>query len=104
MNASKRILICGLGSMGKRRLRLLQLNYPDIEIFGTDIRCDRCRQVEAEFNIRTFNDYKTAYEKVKPFAVFLYNFHLSDKHAILVLLAFGIIKTLLQLLFLLLQI
>jgi len=71
MDLPKRILICGLGSMGKRRLRLLQSYLLDFDIFGTDIRPDRCRQAEAEFGIRTFTDYKAAYTMANPFVVFV---------------------------------
>ncbi len=71
MDASTKILICGLGSMGKRRLRLLQKNYPDLKVYGTDIRPDRCREVETEFQIQTFSDFKTAFKRITPFAVFV---------------------------------
>ena len=35
------VLVIGLGSMGKRRIRLLRELYPDFKIFGVDGRADR---------------------------------------------------------------
>ena len=54
-----KFLICGLGSMGKRRIRnLKQLNQD--EIIGFDIRNDRCIEVNEKFNIETFTEIKNA--------------------------------------------
>jgi len=54
-----KFLICGLGSMGKRRIRnLKQLNQK--ELIGFDIRKDRCDEVNKKFNIKTFTEIKNA--------------------------------------------
>jgi predicted dehydrogenase len=46
-------IIIGLGSMGKRRIRLLQENFPQIELIGIDQNMERCKEVGCEFNIKT---------------------------------------------------
>ena len=48
--------VIGLGSMGKRRIRLIKSNFPEINIVGIDNSEERCREVEDLFNIKTFND------------------------------------------------
>ena len=47
--------VIGLGSMGKRRIRLIKSNFPKINIVGIDNSEERCREVEDLFNIKTFN-------------------------------------------------
>lgn len=49
------IVVIGLGSMGKRRIRLIQEMYPEYIIFGIDDREDRRREATTLFNIETFN-------------------------------------------------
>ncbi|SCW82006.1 Predicted dehydrogenase [Lachnospiraceae bacterium C10] len=45
------IAIIGLGSMGKRRIRLISEMYPQYKLLGIDAREDRRREVEAMFSI-----------------------------------------------------
>jgi len=66
----KKILICGLGSMGKRRIRIIQSLFPDHEIYGTDLREDRRAEVEDKFSIRTMADFYRAFSTIKPEIVF----------------------------------
>jgi len=54
-----KILIVGLGSMGKRRVRNLQ-HLKAGEIFGYDPRPDRCRESEERYGIQTFSDFERA--------------------------------------------
>ena len=44
------ILVIGLGSMGKRRIRLIKELYPEFVIYGVDGRQDRCNEVKELFN------------------------------------------------------
>ncbi|GHV32181.1 hypothetical protein AGMMS4952_22110 [Spirochaetia bacterium] len=44
-------IIIGLGSMGRRRLRLLRENFPKIVVYGVDQNIERCQAVRTEFNI-----------------------------------------------------
>ena len=49
-----KILVIGLGSMGKRRLRGLSL-IGGHELYGIDTRRDRCQEVKQQFEINTFS-------------------------------------------------
>lgn len=59
----------GLGSMGKRRIRLLKFNYSNIELIGVDTKEDRKKEVEKLFNIKTYKNLDRAIEKENPVAV-----------------------------------
>jgi predicted dehydrogenase len=57
------IAVIGLGSMGKRRIRLLQeyikreeLNKNEWQIYGMDTRIDRREETEFKYGIKTFDD------------------------------------------------
>lgn len=57
-----RILIIGLGSMGKRRIRnLLKLGYSDI--IGFDTREDRRKETIKKYNIKIISNVDDAFEK-----------------------------------------
>lgn len=49
------IIVIGLGSMGKRRIRLLQKLRTE-EVIGVDQNEDRCKAVNEEFGIRTYSE------------------------------------------------
>lgn len=49
-----RIAVIGLGSMGKRRIRLLRELHPEYEICGVDAREDRRREAEDAFRITCY--------------------------------------------------
>ncbi|NTQ27768.1 Gfo/Idh/MocA family oxidoreductase [Enterococcus faecium] len=55
-----RIGIVGLGSMGKRRLRLIQSVSPNVSICGIDTNKTRCDEVSNDFNIETFSNLEQA--------------------------------------------
>ncbi|WP_270653442.1 Gfo/Idh/MocA family protein [Enterococcus avium] len=55
-----RIGIVGLGSMGKRRLRLIQNNFNNISICGVDTDSLRQQEVEESFEISTYSNLETA--------------------------------------------
>ena len=48
-----KVIVIGLGSMGKRRIRLLS-EHKDIEIFGIDSNEERCQEVEEKFGVKSF--------------------------------------------------
>ena len=48
------IVVIGLGSMGKRRIRLLRDMYPDFVIYGVDGRDDRREEASEQYGIDTF--------------------------------------------------
>ena len=60
------ILVVGLGSMGRRRIRLLRSlpNCPDV--VGIDLSGDRRRQAEAELGCETASDLDAAIVEYKP--------------------------------------
>lgn len=45
------IIVIGLGSMGKRRIRLMQAMHLPVDIVGVDSKVDRCNAVMAEFRV-----------------------------------------------------
>ena len=52
------ILVIGLGSMGKRRIRLLKELYPECVIWGVDGREERCDEAKILFNIQCCRSIK----------------------------------------------
>ena len=60
-----KIIVIGLGSMGKRRIRLMKSMYSDYTILGVDGRDDRRAEAESLLNIKTYKsiaDAKSAEE------------------------------------------
>lgn len=58
-----KIVVIGLGSMGKRRIRLIKEMYPDYTIIGIDGREDRKKEASSQFNIEcvdSINDVDSA--------------------------------------------
>ena len=56
-----KIIVIGLGSMGKRRLRLLS-ERKDVELFGIDSQESRCEEVKEKFGITCFKSITEAVE------------------------------------------
>lgn len=50
------IVVIGLGSMGKRRIRLIRDGYPDYHVIGIDGRKDRRDEASDIFRIECFDD------------------------------------------------
>ena len=55
-----KILVIGLGSMGRRRIRLIQRIYPEYELLGVDMKQERRQTCEDEYHIRTKEDLPDA--------------------------------------------
>ena len=66
-----KVVVIGLGSMGRRRIRLMQAMKNAPEIFGVNRSAERRAQVEKEFGIRTFATLQEAIASGKPQAAFL---------------------------------
>ena len=47
-------LVVGLGSMGRRRIRLIKQHFSDITLFGVDQNEVRCQAVSGEYEIETY--------------------------------------------------
>ena len=60
-----KIIVIGLGSMGKRRIRLLN-EHKDVQLFGIDSQEARCQDVKEKFGIDSFSSISEAVEKVHP--------------------------------------
>lgn len=54
------IAVIGLGSMGKRRIRLLKDEYPEITLIGVDGRIDRQEEVRSIFDLKTYTSLDEA--------------------------------------------
>ena len=57
-----KIIVIGLGSMGKRRIRLLS-EHKNVEIFGIDTQEIRCAEVMETFGVKCFNSISEACAK-----------------------------------------
>lgn len=76
----QRILIVGLGSMGKRRIRNLQkLGFN--QIFGYDIRKDRVLETEQKYKIKCFNRIHDALDENPEIMIISTPPHLHMKYA-----------------------
>lgn len=49
------VAVIGLGSMGKRRIKLLQKNVKDIIVYGVDLRKDRRDEAQSLLGIETYS-------------------------------------------------
>lgn len=58
-----KVLVIGLGSMGRRRIRLLLELNKLIEVTGVDSREDRRNQAENELGIRTYESMELAFRE-----------------------------------------
>ena len=68
--AAHRVLVVGLGSMGKRRLRRLRDLLPDSLLAGADAREDRRSDVLKEHGIPTYDSSDAALQDFRPSLVF----------------------------------
>lgn len=55
-----KVIVVGLGSMGKRRIRLLKKFSQVTEILGVDSRTDRCAEVAEKYGCKTFSSIAEA--------------------------------------------
>lgn len=54
-----RVIVVGLGSMGKRRIRLIS-EHDDIEVLGIDSQVSRCEEVREKFGVECFASVEEA--------------------------------------------
>ncbi|MCA9765814.1 MAG: Gfo/Idh/MocA family oxidoreductase [Carnobacterium sp.] len=78
-----KIAVIGLGSMGKRRLRLLTEFFPEITLIGVDSKKERQAEVENLFSIRTFKCLQEAVDKEQIEAVCICTSPISHETIIL---------------------
>ena len=60
-----KVIVIGLGSMGKRRIRLLS-EHKDIELLGIDSQKCRCNEVKEKFGIKCYDNITEAVESEHP--------------------------------------
>ena len=63
--------VIGLGSMGKRRIRLIKDNFPKVNVVGIDNSEERCEEVKSLFNIKIYSDSNDFFSKNDFDAVFI---------------------------------
>ena len=85
-----RVVVIGLGSMGRRRIRLMQAMSNAPEIVGVNRSAERRAQVEKEFGIRTFATLDEALAAAKPQAAFLCTAPASHGSAVMECIAAGL--------------
>jgi predicted dehydrogenase len=71
MELKMNIAVIGLGSMGKRRLRLLKKHFTNITICGIDTNIERRTYCEKEYGIKTFIGMQDALKEIKVDCVFV---------------------------------
>lgn len=54
-----KIIVIGLGSMGKRRIRLMS-EHKTVELFGIDSQASRCAEVKEKFGLTCYNSIDEA--------------------------------------------
>ena len=65
-----KVVVIGLGSMGRRRIRLLS-EYKEIEILGIDSQTERVKQVTEQMGITCYGDLQEAIDKEHPECAFI---------------------------------
>ncbi len=65
-----KIIVIGLGSMGKRRIRLLS-EHKDIELFGIDSQESRCEEVKEKFGLQCYPSIAEAVKEENPDAAII---------------------------------
>lgn len=77
-----KVIIVGLGSMGKRRLRLIRNISKDIEIIGVDSRKERIQEVRELYGIECLQNIRSAVEMGNVDCAFVCTSPLSHKQVI----------------------
>lgn len=85
-----KIVVIGLGSMGKRRIRLLQKYNINFSIIGVDFREERRKEAEKLYGIKTYKELEKALENDKPDAAFISTSPLSHAQIIELCLESGL--------------
>ncbi len=83
-----KLLVVGLGSMGKRRIRLLKQFFPSHEIAGVDLNAERRDGAKQLFSVECFDTIEQAVETFSPNAALVCTAPLSHGEIIKTLLSF----------------
>ena len=85
-----KVIVVGLGSMGKRRIRLMRGFFPWCDICGVDSREDRRKEAEELFGIETCPDLAEAISTFHPEAAFVCTAPLAHSAIIRTLLQYAV--------------
>ncbi len=85
-----KVLVVGLGSMGKRRMRLMREFFPFCDCAGVDSRPDRRSEAEERFSAAAYDSLPAALEQFRPEAAFVCTSPLSHSGIIRQLLEAGV--------------
>lgn len=85
-----KVIVVGLGSMGKRRIRLIQNLNPRIEIIGVDSNPERVEAVQKETGIECVASISEAFKERKINAAFVCTSPLSHGAIVYELLEYGV--------------
>lgn len=66
-----KVIVIGMGSMGRRRAGLLLRNYTQIKVSAVEPDEGRRKQAEEEYHIKVYEDFETALAEESPDAVFV---------------------------------
>lgn len=77
-----KFLVVGLGSMGRRRIRLLKKIAPQSVVIGVDSSEKRCKETGEEYSIITSNNLNDSLEEYKPECVIVSTSPLSHANII----------------------
>lgn len=83
------VIVIGLGSMGKRRIRLMKALKLPVKIIGVDSKADRCDTVKTEFNIACYISLEEAEKKETADCAFICTAPLAHADIIKVCLEHG---------------
>lgn len=83
------IIVIGLGSMGRRRIRLLRNIDENFNIIGIDIKTERRELVENEFNIKCYTNIESAVKDYKFNMAFVCSSPISHSNIILKCLSYN---------------
>ena len=70
-NEMRSIIVVGLGSMGKRRVRLIKETFSEYIVYGIDLEKSRREEVEKIYKIECFADIKNVESKTDIVAAFI---------------------------------
>ncbi len=76
------VMVVGLGSMGRRRIRLLQKYDSEMQIVGIDSLKERCEKVRQEYSVEVFNSIEEACKEKDMECVFICTSPLSHANLI----------------------
>ncbi|NLG02617.1 MAG: Gfo/Idh/MocA family oxidoreductase, partial [Clostridia bacterium] len=74
------VLVIGLGSMGKRRIRIIKKMFPEYSIAGVDGREDRRKECNEKYGIACFSDISAAVDSCHPDCAFVCTSPLSHAY------------------------